>query len=112
VEIKSQSPKAGGFLLGPLGDLNDAQSLALLGFYKNLRSQGLRFLALDLSQTGQVNGAGLGALKHLEIEMARLQGRLILIGAGARVKRLLEITGISPDWAENPQMAQNLMETP
>jgi anti-anti-sigma factor len=63
------------------------------GAARQLVSEGVRILVLDLSQVDYLNSSALGAIEKLSTELAGLGGRLVLRNPTAPVRVALELSG-------------------
>jgi len=61
---------------------------------KALDQSGARTLLLNLSQVSFIDSSGLGAILGRYRRMSQQQGRVILVGAGAAVLPILELSGL------------------
>jgi anti-sigma B factor antagonist len=85
----------GSIDLGSRGQLLEAGHAAL-------RREGCHGLVLDLENVGFVDSTGVGAFVELATT-AEDQGATFRIrNPSERVRRLLEVTGLSETWAEGP----------
>jgi anti-anti-sigma factor len=80
------------------GDLIDTLSAAI--------EQGTRRLVLDLSGVDYLSSAGLLALHALLGRLVGAGGHLVLCGLTPPVRIAFELSGLLPDYAEEPSLEQ------
>jgi len=88
---KRDSLRAGLRLVGEL----DLASVTLLeACLDNLRATGSRYLRVDLSGLAFVDCAGLGGLLDAHHAFLRVRGTMVITGANATVRRVMELAGV------------------
>ena len=78
-----------------VGDLDISTVPKVKGQLTEVLEQGARDFLLDLTEVGHVDSTGLGCLVWVRQRATERQGRLLLCGQNAHIRKLLTLTGLA-----------------
>jgi anti-anti-sigma factor len=101
LDITERPDDSGRVVLVVIGSVDLGSRMRLLeAGHAALRREGCHGLVLDLEGVGFVDSTGIGAFVELAADAEDQGATFEIRSPPARVRRLLEVTGLSEAWAE------------
>ena len=83
-------------VLGLNGMIHSEGSRALFEKIAEVIERGERYLLLDFTEVNYINSSGLSALLQATKKLGGAGGKLVLAGVNDPIKRIFEISGLTP----------------